>query len=101
MKRSRLEIEMLILELIRDHYTPSYAMERYRGTLGTHIAQRANLSWKQLQKFIERFKMLGLIEETREVSSRARRSYVITEKGKLALDTYKYLKFLLGHTGDQ
>jgi len=45
--------------------------------------------------------MLGLIEETREVSSRARRSYVITEKGKLALDTYKYLKFLLGHTGDQ
>ena len=96
-RRSRLEIEVLILELIKDHYTPPYAMEKYQGTLGTHIAQRANLTWKQLQEMLEQFEQLGLIRKIREISSKPRCSYVITEKGKLALDTYKYLRYLLGH----
>jgi len=96
-KRTRLEIETYILHLIRTHYTPPYAMEKYQGTLGTHIAQKANLTWKQLQEILERFKQLGLIREVKEISSKPKCSYVITEKGKLALDTYKYLKYLLGH----
>ena len=96
-KRTRLEIEMYILYLIRTHYVPPYAMEKYQGTLSTHIAQRANLTWKQLQEILERFKQLGLVREVREISSKSKCSYVITEKGKLALDTYKYLKYLLGY----
>ena len=96
-RRSRLEIELLVLQLIKDHYIPPYAMEKYQGTLSTHIAQKANLTWKQLQEILERFKQLDLIREVREISSKPKCSYVITEKGKLALDTYKYLRYLLGH----
>ena len=96
-RRSRLEIEVLVLELIKDHYTPPYAMEKYQGTLGTHLAQKANLTWKQLQEILDKFKDLGLVEEVREISSKPKCSYVITEKGKLALDTYRYLRYLLGH----
>jgi predicted transcriptional regulator len=81
-RRSHLEVCAQILE----------AIETGKAITKTHIMYRANVSFSQLQKYITLLLQMGLIGE---IERESRRTYEITEKGKLLLYHYRKVKELL------
>jgi len=74
-RRSRLDIYAEILEVISTR----------RAITKTHISYHANLSFRQVQKYLSFLLEWGLI---REVKLENRSTYEITEKGKLFLESF-------------
>jgi len=80
-KRSRLEIYLEVLEVVRHDVDKP-----------TRIMYAANISWKPLQEIITTLLENGLIhEEETKLSKR----YTITDKGKSALGYFRKAKELI------
>jgi predicted transcriptional regulator len=81
-RRAKLEICAKILETIATE----------RTITKTHIMYRANVSFRQLQKYLALLVELALIKE---VERENRTTYEITERGKLLLEHYRKVKELM------
>jgi len=80
-RRSRLEIMHSILSLCQ------------QGKAGkTHIMYHSDLSWRQLQKYLETLTAMGLLEVNPHSYAGL---YAVTEKGKRFLEEFQNLKKLL------
>ena len=73
--RTRMEILASVLDVA------------HGGAIKTHIMYKANLSHKQLEKYLEFLKRKGLLEEVPE-SHETVRFYRVTEKGTQFLKDY-------------
>jgi predicted transcriptional regulator len=82
--RSRIEIIADILDEVGD------------GARKTHIMYRCNLSFKQLETYLNLLLNRGLLKRIpEEGKSNCSRSFEITDKGQILLQAYQSLKALL------
>jgi len=82
-RRSRMEICARILETI---------LEEEGALTKTYVMYRANISFKQLQKYLSLLLELEMIRIARKENSAF---YEATEKGKLFLESFKTAKGLM------
>lgn len=81
--RTRIEIFANVLTVAQD------------VVLKTHIMYKANLSHKQLEKYLSHLLLNGLIEQIYNTSDRGNR-FRITQKGAQFLEDYSRLSSYLG-----
>jgi predicted transcriptional regulator len=77
-RRSRLEIMLKILSVVRDG-----------NDKPTRIMYASNLSWKPIQRALSSMVEQGLVEMMMTPSEKSRKRYVITEKGVNVLDYFE------------
>ena len=84
-RRDRLDIIAEILTIAKD------------GHLKTQIMYRANLSFAQLNEYLDFLTNMGLLQIQKE---NRKNTYFTTEKGERYLDKYKDISNILGNDDD-
>lgn len=65
----------------------------------THIMYGANLSYSQLERYLDLLLDKELLRRTEDVSSRAKILYLTTESGRSFLDAYQKLRAIVEEHG--
>lgn len=91
----RVEDELMFLHRGRVDIIADILIEAAEGTKKTHVMYRCNLSFRQLQTYLDFLLYRGLLETLERRSSGSSRLLRTTAKGQAFLRAYRNLKVLL------